>query len=148
MQACLLRRANAQPLERLPAWLTGGSVSLGGSREQPLQIPFRYIKGWKTTWRSWKAKSRTHPQAHGSFCTEPVQAHSEGNNLIPSRDEKEASLSLSRWWWGDSPKQNNYLSFASHLTSCVVNNGKRFRNVSRNLCFIRDVLHLVWAHLP
>ena len=87
------------------------------------------------------------PRHMTAFCIQPVPTHSKGNNLFPVHIEKEVCLCpLSRE--GLSLTENNCPSFASHLTSCMVNNGKCFRNMSGNLCFIRDALRVVLADLP
>lgn len=70
---------------------------------------------------------------------------------ISSLYTREGSASLSRCLreaWVALINKNNCFLFSSHLTSCMVNTGKCFRNESGNLCFIRDALHLVLADLP
>lgn len=150
----VLRRGNALRLWCVSiSWFTGGAVSLGGSGEQPLQVAFRYFMGWSSR-KKQKAKATTYPWAHDCFLylasTDSFRRiHSISSLYTMSKpcvfilcqgvSEKQGWLPLI---------ESNYLSFASHLTSYIVNNGKCFTNVSGSLCFIGDASHLLLADPP
>lgn len=93
----------------------------------------------------------TPPHPHiFAFCISQYRLIQKGTiYFFPLRKwRKCVFVKVSQGAWVALINKNNCLLFSSHLTSCMVNTGKCFRNVSGNLCFIRDALHLVLAELP